>query len=106
MASGQEALECYGCSVLHAIVGSNLVHVVVDKRLFDGPMADRAQAAWLKGPRGEMEMSVMTILTICPRVFGSKIGSMETKLDWLREELGLEGEGIVRMIRRFRGIFG
>lgn len=81
---------------VHA-VGRNrgLISVFVD-----GLMADPAQAAWLERRLEVDRQAVAKILKLNPSLFGSSIEkSLEPKLVWLREGLGLEEPDIALVVR-------
>lgn len=63
-------------------------------------VAVRAQAAWLERRLGVDRQVVSKILKLNPSIFGSSIeNSLEPKLVWLREGLGLEEADIAPLVR-------
>lgn len=63
-------------------------------------LADRAQGAWLQKRLGVDRQGASKILKLNPSLFGSSIeNSLEPKLVWLREGLGLEEPDIAFVVR-------
>lgn len=67
---------------------------------------DRKQVAWLERRLALDRRAVGKILTRRPSLFRAKIDTVETKLVWLREVLGLEEPDIGRVIHGLPNILG
>eukprot|EP00752_Nemacystus_decipiens_P014924 g13285.t2 len=64
------------------------------------------QAVWLEKRLGLDRQGVAKVLVRRPQLFWSRTDSVETKLGWLREGLGLDESDIGRVIRDFPVILG
>lgn len=69
-------------------------------------MDDRSQATWLERRLNVDRQTVGKICKCFPSLFRHSTVSLETKLAWLRDRLGLEGPDVARLIRRCPVILG